>query len=122
MTQSWKEKLSCATACHRCSQALAGRDRRILSVYDHEPICLGCKAAEERRPDYESVSKEAARTTRACPRKRSGSAWPTRSWPTATPAGTASITSTRSRAENRFHTPRLTPGGCVAGLFELLTT
>ena len=59
MTQSWKEKLSCATACHRCSQALAGRDRRILSVYDHEPICLDCKAAEERRPDYESVSKEA---------------------------------------------------------------
>ena len=36
-----------------------GRDRRILSVYDHEPICLDCKAAEEQRPDYESVSKEA---------------------------------------------------------------
>ncbi len=59
MKQSWKEKLSCATACHRCSRALAGSERRILSVYDHEPICLECKAAEERRPDYESVSKEA---------------------------------------------------------------
>ena len=59
MKQSWKEKLSCATACHRFSRALASSERRILSVYDHERICLECKAAEERRPDYESVSKEA---------------------------------------------------------------
>lgn len=59
MTASWKDKLSCAVECRRCNAPLAGRDRRILSVYDHEPICLACKAAEEQRPDYESVSKEA---------------------------------------------------------------
>jgi hypothetical protein len=28
-------------------------------VFDHEPICLPCKRTEEKRPDYEAVSKEA---------------------------------------------------------------
>ncbi len=66
MSESWKEKLSCATQCRRCSAKLGPKEQRILSVYDHEPICLPCKRAEEKRPDYEEkrpdyeeVSKEA---------------------------------------------------------------
>jgi hypothetical protein len=31
---------------------------RILSVYDHEAICMECKKEEEKRPDYEKVSRE----------------------------------------------------------------
>lgn len=54
----WEEKLSCALACHRCGTALGPNDNRILSVYDHEPICMACKKAEEQRPDYESVSRQ----------------------------------------------------------------
>jgi hypothetical protein len=55
----WKEKLSCALTCHRCHAGLAADDQRILSVYDHEPICLECKAQEEEREDYEAVSRVA---------------------------------------------------------------
>ena len=55
----WEEKLSCAVACARCDAALKPTDQRILSVYDHEPICLACKGAEEKKEDYESVSREA---------------------------------------------------------------
>ena len=61
----WEEKLSCALACHRCNTGLGPRDKRILSVYDHEPICLACKKEEEARPDYESVSREAIGTCMA---------------------------------------------------------
>ena len=46
MSESWKEKLSCATQCHRCNTKLGQKDQRILSVYDHEPICMPCKRAE----------------------------------------------------------------------------
>jgi hypothetical protein len=59
MAESWKEKLSCATACHRCNRKLNPKDPRILSVFDHEAICMPCKREEEKRPDYEEVSKEA---------------------------------------------------------------
>jgi hypothetical protein len=55
----WEEKLSCALACHRCNTALSPNAPRILSVYDHEPICMVCKAAEENRDDYETVSRNA---------------------------------------------------------------
>ena len=54
----WEQKLSCAVACHRCQAPLESDQQRILSVYDHEPICLACKKEEERRPDYESVSRQ----------------------------------------------------------------
>lgn len=54
----WKEKLSCALACHHCRATLKANDQRILSVYDHEPICMACKAEEEKRDDYESVSRD----------------------------------------------------------------
>jgi hypothetical protein len=54
----WEEQLTCALACHRCNAALGAQDKRILSVYDHQPICMPCKKAEEQRPDYESVSRQ----------------------------------------------------------------
>ncbi|MBT8342991.1 MAG: hypothetical protein HKP58_11405 [Desulfatitalea sp.] len=54
----WQEKLTCALACQRCSKTLDPNDQRILSVYDHEPVCLPCKKEEEQRPDYEQVSRE----------------------------------------------------------------
>lgn len=59
MSESWQEKLSCATHCDRCSLKLAPTDPRILSVYDHAQICLPCKALEEKRGDYEEKSKNA---------------------------------------------------------------
>lgn len=61
----WEEKLSCAVACHRCSKALAPQEQRILSAYDHEPLCLACKKEEEQRPDYESVSRQMVGTCMA---------------------------------------------------------
>lgn len=61
----WEEKLSCAVACQRCNAALKPRDKRILSVYDHEPICMACKRAEEQQPDYETVSRQTIGTCMA---------------------------------------------------------
>ena len=55
----WQEKLSCALACSRCGAGLAPEAERILSVYDHEAICMDCKKAEEQRDDYEAVSRQA---------------------------------------------------------------
>ena len=58
MTETWDEKLSCATQCDHCHQKLGQKDQRILSVYDHLPICMTCKKAEEKRPDHEAVLRE----------------------------------------------------------------
>lgn len=63
--EQWEEKLSCAIVCHRCDAALKPTDQRILSVYDHEPICMACKAEEEKKDDYESVSRKAIGTLMA---------------------------------------------------------
>ena len=54
----WEQKISCAAECPRCRGRLGAADERILSVYDHEPVCMDCKRKEEERPDYEKVSKE----------------------------------------------------------------
>jgi hypothetical protein len=59
MADSWDKQLACATQCRRCDRKLERMDQRILSVYDHAPICMACKRDEEKRPDYEQVSKEA---------------------------------------------------------------
>lgn len=59
MADTWEDKLSCATLCARCEKKLVPTDERILSVYDHEPICMVCKKEEEGREDYAKVSKEA---------------------------------------------------------------
>jgi len=57
MAESWEDKLSCAIQCPRCDKKLTATDERILSVYDHEPICMSCKREEEGRPDYAEISK-----------------------------------------------------------------
>jgi len=57
MAQDWEEKLSCATTCSRCAKALQPEDARILSVYDHQPICTACKDREAGNADYAEVSK-----------------------------------------------------------------
>lgn len=57
MKEKWQESLECAITCTRCSTQLTSDTRRILSVYDHQPICLTCKQEEETRPDYEEVSR-----------------------------------------------------------------
>ena len=57
MEENWEKQLACAIGCQRCGQPLQNKDQRLLSVYDHQPICMSCKAAEEKRPDYEDVSR-----------------------------------------------------------------
>lgn len=57
MPNQWERELACAVVCHHCSAKLSAGDQRILSVFDHQPICLTCKTAEEQRPDYVEVSK-----------------------------------------------------------------
>ena len=59
MREQWEKDLACLIVCPRCSQKLDASEQRILSVYDHEPICMACKNAEEEKNDYESVSREA---------------------------------------------------------------
>jgi hypothetical protein len=39
-------------------QILETKDRRILSVFNHQPICSHCKKEEEKRPDYEDASRQ----------------------------------------------------------------
>lgn len=65
MRDVWEKKLACSIQCVRCERALSGKDQRILSVYDHEPICMPCKREEETRPDYEAVSKTMIETCMA---------------------------------------------------------
>jgi hypothetical protein len=60
MTITWQEELICATQCARCNIKLAAVDLRILSVYDHEAVCMDCKRAEESRPDFQEVSMQVA--------------------------------------------------------------
>ena len=57
MQDKWEKELSCAVACHRCNARLAANGQRILSVIDHQPICMTCKATEEKQADYAEASK-----------------------------------------------------------------
>jgi len=57
MRRNRQEKLSCAGMCSRCDKGLLQGDERILSVYDHQPLCKTCKDREEENPDYAEVSK-----------------------------------------------------------------
>ncbi len=50
----WEEIISCAIACSRCSGKMKPEDQRILSVYDHQTVCMPCKKAEELRPFQKS--------------------------------------------------------------------
>ena len=56
MREQWEKDLACLIVCPRCSQNLENSEERILSVYDHEPICMRCK--KELKPDYPDRSKE----------------------------------------------------------------
>lgn len=58
MGDNWKEILACATNCYRCDAKLDPTELRILSVYDHQAICMACKTQEEKRADYEEVSRQ----------------------------------------------------------------
>ena len=57
MKDNWHERISCAIHCTRCKKKLGSHDQRVLSVYDHQAICMDCKKEEEQRPDYEASSK-----------------------------------------------------------------
>jgi hypothetical protein len=56
--QQWEKELSCASSCQHCGAALGTRSDRILSVFNHEPICMDCKRAEEKRLDYPDQSRQ----------------------------------------------------------------
>ena len=58
MAENWKETIYCATECSSCHKALKQDDKRILSSYSNDVICLNCKWDEERKPDYEEASKK----------------------------------------------------------------
>jgi len=58
MADKWDDLLRCAVSCPRCQAKLGGDDQRILSVYDHQPICMACKREEEKRPDYAEKSMQ----------------------------------------------------------------
>lgn len=58
MREQWEKDLACLVVCPRCGRRMEAGDERILSVYDHEPICMLCKKEEEQRPDYPERSKQ----------------------------------------------------------------
>jgi hypothetical protein len=58
MIKDWEKQLSCAEECSRCNTSLKTKDRRILSVIDHQPICVDCKKEEQTRPDHEDASRQ----------------------------------------------------------------
>jgi hypothetical protein len=58
MSMDWKDKISCATECPKCSKSLVPGDLRILSVFDDAVICMACKAKEEKRPDHEEAARK----------------------------------------------------------------
>ena len=58
MDQNWEKARSCASECKRCGGLIEDKAQRILSVYDHQPICMGCKNEEEKQPDYDDTSKQ----------------------------------------------------------------
>jgi hypothetical protein len=57
MKDQWESNLACAIVCPRCEGPLAADEHRILSVFDHQPICMNCKKEEEGKPDYPEVSQ-----------------------------------------------------------------
>ena len=57
MEANWQKQLACADQCTKCQATLEPKDKRILSVFNHQPICISCKHSEESRSDYEDASK-----------------------------------------------------------------
>ena len=56
--QIGKKNLHVPTAARGAANLCKKKDRRLLSVYDHKPICMECKKEEEKRTDYEDMSKQ----------------------------------------------------------------
>ena len=56
--ENWEKRLSCADACSQCGNQLKSKDRRVLSVIDHQPICIDCKRKEEKKPEYEDACRQ----------------------------------------------------------------
>ena len=52
--ENWEKQLSCAQECSRCNKSLTNKERRILSIVDHQPICIDCKKEEEKEQIKES--------------------------------------------------------------------
>jgi hypothetical protein len=57
MRHEWEKKISCALRCSECEKRLGPADPRVLSVYNHDAVCMECKKKEEKRPDYEEASR-----------------------------------------------------------------
>ena len=57
MDDNWEKQLACADQCTKCQSLLGTKDKRILSVYNHQPICMACKQKEETQSDYEDTSR-----------------------------------------------------------------
>lgn len=58
MTGNDQHGLACANSCPRCEKILIPSDQRILSVYDHQAICMECKKKEEHASNYKEFSKK----------------------------------------------------------------
>jgi hypothetical protein len=58
MNNDWEKELSCASLCPRCQNSIGDKEPRILSVFDHQPICVSCRRQEEKRPDFADQSKQ----------------------------------------------------------------
>ena len=58
MPENWEKQLACADKCDRCDKPMGKKDQRLLSIFDHQPICMECKKEEEKRSDYEDASKQ----------------------------------------------------------------
>jgi hypothetical protein len=57
MELDWEKQLACASQCQRCKKPLGKKDLRVLSVYDHQPICMDCKQNDEKRLDFQDQAK-----------------------------------------------------------------
>jgi hypothetical protein len=57
MESKRKQKNACANRCPRCETPFSPGDQRILSVYDHQAICMECKNKEVHASNYQQFSK-----------------------------------------------------------------
>ena len=58
MADVWENELVCLVECPRCDKSMTRQDQRILSMVDHQPICMACKKDEEQRADYKELSRK----------------------------------------------------------------
>ena len=90
MKDKWEENLSCAIRCAKCGKDLGSKDERVLSVYDHEVICMHVRK-----------NKRHGTITRRSRKKSSVNVWPSKSRPWWTPEDTAFTTSIPTSADQQ---------------------